>query len=154
LGHKVGGEWKWLWNIMDDETRYLLASQISSEREIKDPRRLFQEAKEKLKSQRVEKVTTDCLRAYQDAFKKEFFTLRNPRTQRIRHIRLAGQTNNNLIERLQGTRRERDKVLRVIKINDTPIREGFDIYYNFVRPHMSLNGETPADRSNINLNLD
>jgi hypothetical protein len=35
-----------------------------------------------------------------------------------------------------------------------PIREGFNIYYNFIRPHMSLNGETPAERTNINLNLD
>ncbi|HID16797.1 TPA: hypothetical protein EYP26_00730 [Candidatus Bathyarchaeota archaeon] len=62
--------------------------------------------------------------------------------------------NNNLIERFQGTRRERNKVLRGMKVDGTPIIEGFDIYYNFIRPHMSLNGETPAERTNINLNLD
>jgi len=41
--------------------------------------------------------------------------------------------------------RERDKVLRGMKSEDTPIREGFDIYYNFVRPHQALEGLTPAD---------
>jgi len=151
---KVGGEWKWLWNIMDKETRFLLASQISEKREIEDARRLLQKAKERIEGQRVDKVITDGLRAYQDAFKKEFFTLRKPRTEHVRNIRLAGEVNNNLIERLQGTRRERDKVLRGMKVEHTPIIEGFDIYYNFIRPHMSLNGETPAKRTNINLNLD
>ena len=27
------------------------------------------------------------------------------------------------------------------------------IYYNFIRPHMSLNGKTPAEESGIDLNL-
>lgn len=151
---KVGGEWKWLWSVMDEDTRFLLASQISARREIQDARRLFQKAKERLKGQRVDKVMTDGLRAYQDAFKKEFFTLRKPRTEHIRHIRFAGEVNNNLVERLQGTRRERDKVLRGMKTDDTPIREGFDIYYNFIRPHMGLNGKTPSEEANIKLNLD
>jgi len=151
---KVGGKWKWLWSIMDEDTRFLLASQISTNREINDARRLFQKAKERLKGQRVEEVVTDGLRAYQDAFKKEFFTLRKPRTEHIRHVRLAGEINDNLIERFQGTRRERDKVLRGMKIDEAPIREGFDIYYNFIRPHMALNGGTPSEKANINLSLD
>lgn len=32
--------------------------------------------------------------------------------------------------------------------------EGYKLYYNFLRPHMALNGKTPAEASNINLNLD
>ena len=73
---KVGGEWKWLWSVIDEGTRFLLASQISATREIHDARRLFQKIKEKIRGQRVNKVITDGLRAYEDAFKKEFFTLR------------------------------------------------------------------------------
>jgi len=141
---KVGGKWRWLWSIMDKETRFLLASHISAERRTQDARRLFQKAKKRIREQRVEEVITDGLRAYQRAFKKEFYTLRGPRTKHTRHIRLNGNPNNNLIERLQGTRRERDKVLRGMKIEDTPIVRGFDIYYNFIRPHMALNGKTPA----------
>ena len=34
---------------------------------------------------------------------------------------------------------------------ETPITEGFQIYYNFIRPHASLNGKTPAEVSGIDL---
>jgi hypothetical protein len=47
------------------------------------------------------------LRAYQDASKREFFTLRNRRTT---HVQLAGtakRENNNIAERSHGTFRGR-----------------------------------------------
>ena len=31
--------------------------------------------------------------------------------------------------------------------------EGFRTYYNFIRPHMSLDGKTPAKASELNLDL-
>jgi hypothetical protein len=101
-------------------------------------------------------VVTDGLRAYQDAFNKEFFTLRNPRTM---HVRLAGlrkETNNNIIERLHGTIRERTKVMRGLDNENSAqtIIDGNRIYYNFIRPHMALNGLTPAEVANINLRLE
>ena len=46
------------------------------------------------------------------------------------------------------------KVLRGPKKEDTPITKGFQIYYNFIRPHQALNGKTPAEKADINLNLD
>jgi hypothetical protein len=33
------------------------------------------------------------------------------------------------------------------------IIDGFRIYYNFIRPHMALNGKTPAEMAGINLQL-
>jgi len=151
---KTGGKWSWLWHVMDSETRFLLANLISKTREIKDARRLFQEAK-KIARMKPDAVVTDGLRAYESAFKKEFFTLRKPRTEHIRLARLGDKVNQNVIERLHGTVRERDKVMRGLKGEDTGkvIVDGLKNYYNFLRPHMGLEGETPAKTANIDLEL-
>ena len=151
---KTGGKWSWLWNCMDNETRFLLANLVTKTREIKDARRIFQEAKKMAKSKpRV--VVSDGLPAYIKAFKKEFFTLRKPRVKHARMPRFVDQVNNNLVERLQGTVRERDKVMRGMKGKETAtvLMEGLKNYYNFLRPHMGIENETPAKRANINLEL-
>jgi putative transposase len=152
---KENKEMDWLRNLMDSDTRFLLASQLSQKRETEDAREVFAEAKALAKVQPTF-VVTDGLRAYQDAFNKEFFTLRNPRTM---HVRLAGlrkETNNNIIERLHGTLRERTKVTRALDNKDSAqtIMDGNRIYYNFIRPHMSLNGKTPAEVAGINFDLE
>ena len=65
--------------------------------------------------------------------------LRNPRTEHVRLIGLAKASNNNMVERLHGTIRERNKVMRALKKEQSDILEGLRIYYNFIRPHMTLN---------------
>jgi transposase InsO family protein len=57
------------------------------------------------------------------------------------------------VERLNGTKRQRDKVLRGMKKNETPLRAGFDIYYNYIRPHQGLGRRTPAEKASMDLNL-
>jgi putative transposase len=61
-----------------------------------------------------------------------------------------GATNNR-IERLNGTRRERIKVQRGWKSFETPIAEGEKIHDSIVKPHMSLEGQTPAERAGIGI---
>lgn len=48
------------------------------------------------------------------------------------------------MERLNGTLRERTKVVRAWKKHKTPLAEGQRIHYNFVKPHLALEGQTPA----------
>jgi len=45
--------------------------------------------------------------------------------------------------------------MRGLKDKDTArtIMDGQRIYYNFIRPHVSLNGKTPAGQAKIHLNL-
>jgi transposase InsO family protein len=71
------------------------------------------------------------------------------RTEHIREIRLAGKIHNNKMERMNGEIRDREKVTRNLKTLNTPILTGMQIYHNYVRPHMSLDGQTPADRAGI-----
>ena len=151
---KCGGKWVWLWNVMDSGTRFLLASQISEKRDVGDARKVFQIAKRRGKT-KPSTMTTDGLPAYIKAFKKEFFTLRNPRTRHIRKPRFVDKTNNNIVERLNGTVRERDKVMRGLKEEQTAqiMMNTMRNYYNFIRPHQSLNGKTPSEMANIDLDL-
>ena len=53
------------------------------------------------------------------------------------------------MERLNGEIRDRERVTRNLKKDDTLILTGMQIFHNFVRPHMGLSGKTPADLTGI-----
>jgi len=150
----VNGEYSWLWNLMDNETRFLLASQISKRREVDDARKVFAEGKSVAQA-RPMVVVTDGLQSYNEAFDKEFWTMKGPRTEHIRLPSIRERPNNNLVERLHGTIRERTKVMRGFDNEESAstLIDGERIYYNFLRPHMSLNGRTPAEAASIDLKL-
>ena len=57
--------------------------------------------------------------------------------------------NNNKMERMNGELRDREKVMRSLKRDDSPILTGMQIYHNYIRPHQALNGDTPADKCGI-----
>jgi putative transposase len=94
-------------------------------------------------------VITDGAPNFHDAFMKELFTLGNPRTRHIAHIRLQGDHNNNKMERMNGEVRDREKVMRGLKRTDTSVLTGYQIYHNYFRPHEALNGKTPAEKCGI-----
>jgi hypothetical protein len=58
---------------------------------------------------------------------------------------------NNVLERMHGSIREREKVMRGLKEDDTPIIPMNQIYYNFIRPHMGLKGKTPAEAAGVGI---
>lgn len=145
---KVKGDMKYVFAIMDDETRYWIAQEVAESKYKHDARKLFQLAK-KVTGTKPMTLITDGLPAYNDAYKKEFWTLRNPRTQHIRHIKLKGDMNNNKMERLNGEIRDREKVMRGLKKKDTPILKGYQIFHNYIRDHEGLKGKTPAEACGI-----
>lgn len=128
---------------------FRIPSRIVAESKYKhDARKLFQLAK-KVTGKKPETLITDGLPAYNDAYKKEFWTLRNPRTKHVRHIKIKGDMNNNKMERLNGEIRDREKVMRGLKKDDTSMLTGYQIFHNFIRPHMGLKGKTPAEACGI-----
>lgn len=58
------------------------------------------------------------------------------------------------MERLNGEIRDREKVMRGLKKMDSPILTGYQLFHNYIRPHMSLDGLTPADKVGIKIEGD
>jgi transposase-like protein len=93
---KVKGNTKYLFALMDDETRSWIAQQVADNKNISDIGPLFKDAKE-IAGEKSNVIINDGARNFHDAFNKQFFTLKNPRTKHIQHIRLTSDTHNNII---------------------------------------------------------
>ena len=148
---RVKGDMKYVFAVMDDETRYWIAQEVAGSKFKHDAAKIFRDAKE-IAGKRPSVIITDGLQSYRDAFNKEFFTLRNPRSRHVNAIKLTGHEwneNNNKMERLNGSIRDREKTMRGIKKTTTKVLPGMQIYHNFVRPHEALEGKTPAEACGI-----
>jgi putative transposase len=55
------------------------------------------------------------------------------------------------MERLNGEIRDREKTMRGLKIKETPILKGYQIFHNYIRPHMALDGKTPSEACGITI---
>jgi len=148
---KIGGEWHWLWNVMDERTRFYLVSVVTKTREIQDAKRAFRQSK-KVGNKKPRIMVTDGLQSYKKAFNAEFYD----HHQSCKHVADVAlrESLNNVLERLNGSFREREKVMRGIKVDDTPIIPMNQIYYNFIRPHMGLDGITPAEMAGVGIEGD
>ena len=71
-----------------------------------------------------------------------------------RNAGIAKKNNNNRVERLHNTVREREKVMRGLKVDETPIIEGHRLFYNYIKPHEGLNGLTPSEKAGITVEGD
>lgn len=111
-----------MWNVMDRETRFLLASKVSEGRDIAGAVKAFQEAIKNANGQAPEKILSDAHKSYSVGISLAFGK------DKPEHIAKCGirkrHANNNRIERLNGTLRERVKVQRGWKSYETPLAEG------------------------------
>jgi transposase-like protein len=148
---KIKGNMKYLFAIMDDETRFWIAQEIADTKYAHDARTVFQ-AGVKVAGKKPMTLITDGLRAYHDAYKKEFWTHNiETRTEHISHITIRGDHNNNKMERMNGEVRDREKVMRGLKKVDTPILKGYQIFHNYIRGHEALEGKTPSEACGITI---
>jgi putative transposase len=142
----IDGKNVWFWDIIDARTRFLLSSHLSRTRTIADARMLMKKAA--IKAGKTPKVViTDKLAAYLDGIELEF----GGDTRHIRSKPFTVENNTNLIERFHGTLKDRTKVMRGLKDLKSArlITAGWLLHYNYIRPHESLNGKTPAQVAEI-----
>jgi transposase-like protein len=145
---KINGKKYWLFDCIDAKTRFLLASHLSPNRGTREARALMDKATERA-NKTPQVVITDKLAAYLDGVELAFGADAKHRQGSPFDI----ETNTNLIERFQGSLKDRTKVLRGLKKPETARKfiEGWLIHYNYFRPHISLKGKTPAQKAGIKL---
>src|SRR5579864_50898 len=151
---KIKGDQKYIFALMDDETRYWIAQEVADTKDKHDASGLFRKGKEVTQT-KPKVIITDGLQSYHDAYQKELWEInRQKRTLHVRHIHLQGDMNNNKMERLNGEIRDREKVMRGLKKKDTSILTGYQIFHNYLRPHQGLDGKTPSEACGIKIEGD
>jgi transposase-like protein len=146
---KVRGNMKYLYALMDDQTRFWIAQEVADTKYTADLRPLFQKGKQVAEKQ-PKTLITDGAPNFHEAYEKEFWTNKiDGRTEHIREIAFDGERHNNKMERMNGELRQREKVMRTLEKPDTLILDGMQIYHNYIRPHEALNGRTPSEAAGI-----
>jgi transposase-like protein len=152
---KCKGVQKWFWEIIDEQTKFLVSSHLSGSRTAEDAIALFE------KSIRIAKrkplsIYCDGLPAYVDGYNKVFYTMRkDTRPELIRSVGIRNVHNQNAVERLHGTLKDRLRPSRGLKGEETvrTLLDGWATHYNYVRIHQTLK-KTPAQASGMNIKND
>lgn len=145
---KVDGEEKYVWNIMDYDTRLHIASLLVDGRSKKEALKVITEAL-KLAGKAPLELVTDGLKSYSAALAELALPIRH-----LGNARLSDkENNNNRIERLNGTLKEWIKSKKWLKNHAQEVVDGYRAYYNYIRPHIGLNGKPPTNKQKTWLEL-
>ena len=143
------GYYAWLWSIIDPQTKFLIATVVSKQRTIKEAKGIIKRG-HKITKTKPNYIISDSLKAYESAIKETFENTAHIMTKAVRD----GFTNRP-IERYHNEIRENLKTRRGLD-NDESAQKFADmlrVYHNYVRPHMGLDGKTPAEAAGIDLDL-
>jgi len=144
------GNFDYVWNVMDNQTKFLLASLNSGRsRKSKDAQRVFKEALEQNKVNPKE-IITDRYAGYQDGVSKTFRNWGNQR--KVKYISILGRRktiNNNAVENHHTMQKEFHKVRKGVSEVQS-YQDGFKVFHNFIRKGVN-DKLTPAERCGIGL---
>ena len=140
---EIDGKNIWLFDIIDDKTRYLLATRLTRSRTTQDAQMLMDRAI-KTAGKEPKIVITDKLASYLDVRYGKGAEHRQGGIARVKD-------NTQKIERFHSTLKQRTKVMRGLKNIETAhdFVEGWLVHYNYLRPHTALNDKTPAEVAGI-----
>jgi putative transposase len=141
-----GGKNIWMFDCIDEDTKFLLASHLTPSRYTKDAKTLMEKAETKA-DKIPEIVYTDKLRAYLGAIEDTWGA--DTKHQQSSPFAIGESTRS--IERLHGTLKDRTKIMRGMSNKETAtlIVDGWSVHYNFFRPHLGLEGKTPSEVAQV-----
>jgi len=145
---EIDGKNIWLFDIIDEKTRYLLATRLTRSRTTQDAQMLIDRAIKKA-GKEPKTVITDKLASYLDVRYGKDAEHRQGGIARV-------EDNTQLIERFHETLKQRTKTMRGLKNIETAIEflSGWLVHYNYLRPHTSLDDKTPAEVAGIDYPYD
>jgi len=152
---KCKGVQKWFWEIIDEQTKFLVAGHLSGVRSTEECVALFEKSIKVAKKNPIS-IYCDGLPAYVDGYNRVFYTMRkDTRPELIRSVGIRNVHNQNSVERLHSTLKDRLKPTRGLKGEETvrTLLEGWVVHYNYVRKHQTLK-MTPAQASGIDMKND
>ncbi|NLD66834.1 MAG: IS1/IS6 family transposase [Crenarchaeota archaeon] len=141
----------WFWEMIDEDTKFMVASHISNTRTFEDTVAIFKKGFEQSKV-RPRTVFVDGCNAYSRAFNKVFYTMRkDTRPELVQRVGIRARETNNIVERLHGTLKDRTRCMRGLHSYESTklLLEGWSVHYNCVRPHQTLGGKTPAQAARM-----
>ena len=140
---KAGGKKIWFFDVIDAKTRYLLASRLAESRTIKEAALVMNEAKRKA-GKSPKRVITDRMAAYIDGIELVF----GADTKHIQSEPFTDVNSTNIIERFQGTLKDRTKIMRGFKNMTTAelLTDAWLVHYNFFKEHEALGNIPPAQK--------
>ena len=151
---RIRGNRRYLFAMLDNDTRYWLAKMVAEHKGNDDVALMFEKAKEiagKVPAQLVSDGVANFGHAHRKLYAAKNFL--HKESEHVRHIHMAGDTNNNPMEAFNGaTVRHREKVTRGLKREDSAIISGLRLYHNHVRPRLGLpNNMTPGEAAGIRI---
>ena len=173
---KIKGERKYLFAMLDSETRFWLAKMVAEHKGNDDVAPMFKQAKmvaehkgnddvepmfkkaKELAGKVPSRLVSDGAANFAHAHKRQFApkSAMDKESTHERHIHMDGNMNNNQIESFNGnTVRLREKVTRGLKREDSAILAGLRLYHNIVHQHQGLPGNTtPGEAAGIHIEGD
>ena len=134
----------WFIDSIDTQTRFMVASEYAKSRNAEQLKQVIKRAKQKTGEQ-FKVVTTDGLPAYPKIIKKTWGydnILGKHNVEHRKRVGIKGEGFNIMIERLHNNIRSRTKIFRgfhgSVK-SANAIMKGYEIYYNFITKHQSIN---------------
>ena len=148
----IRGERRYLFAMLDSETRYWLAKMVAEHKGNDDVAPMFKEAK-RLAKKVPETLISDKAANFHHAWKEQYKAKNflHKETEHINEVAFDGIHHNNQMESFNGnTVRLREDAVRGLKREDSAIISGLRLYHNFVRPHLGLpDNQTPAEAAGI-----
>lgn len=144
-----GGMNLWFWDIIDEDTRFLLASHLTVSRFTRDAQVLMERASRRA-GKVPKEVITDKLRSYIDGVERAF----GADTRHVQSgpfVKDRHGDSTRAIERFHGSLKDRTKVMRALANRESAklVMDGWLVHYNFFRPHGGLRGRTPAEAAKV-----